>query len=248
MIRSTRHAVALAQRRAAARGSAPGSSRRARWSARRRSAAAGRTRAPSRSSRAGACRPRAGADSRARARAGSGMPTSPSSSTARCHASPARHGAGAGAPPRRPGCPTVSTGIQRGHRLLEDHRDPRAAQRAHLALRQREQIAALEQRRWPPAIRPGGGTSRMSESAVTLLPQPDSPTSPSTSPRSSVKRDPVDGARLAGVGGERPCGDRGPRAAPSAGGARPRAAARAALDGGENERRRRARTLRSTAS
>ena len=45
------------------RGSAPGSSRRARSSARRRSGASARRRAPSRSSRAAACRPRTGAGS-----------------------------------------------------------------------------------------------------------------------------------------------------------------------------------------
>ena len=56
--------VALGRRaRAADRGSAPGSSRRARSSARRRSAASARRPAPSRSSRAGASRPRTGADS-----------------------------------------------------------------------------------------------------------------------------------------------------------------------------------------
>jgi hypothetical protein len=39
----------------------------------------------------------------------------------------------------------------------------------------------------PPAIRPGGmGMSRMTEAAVTLLPQPDSPTSPRVSPASIV--------------------------------------------------------------
>src|SRR5499433_1998222 len=40
---------------------------------------------------------------------------------------------------------------------------------------------------WPAAIRPGGGTRRMMESDVTLLPQPLSPTRPSTSPRSMAK-------------------------------------------------------------
>ena len=35
-------------------------------------------------------------------------------------------------------------GIERGHRLLEDHRDLIAAQRAHLAVRQVEQVAPLE--------------------------------------------------------------------------------------------------------
>src|SRR4030043_1976990 len=40
----------------------------------------------------------------------------------------------------------------------------------------------------PPAIRPGGrGTRRMMELAVTVLPQPDSPTSPKVSPASIVK-------------------------------------------------------------
>jgi hypothetical protein len=37
----------------------------------------------------------------------------------------------------------------------------------------------------PPTIRPGSAIRRISESAVTLLPQPDSPTIPSTSPWSS---------------------------------------------------------------
>src|SRR5262252_492228 len=38
----------------------------------------------------------------------------------------------------------------------------------------------------PPTMRPGGETSRMIESAVTDLPQPDSPTRLNVSPRSSV--------------------------------------------------------------
>src|SRR4051812_15124737 len=43
----------------------------------------------------------------------------------------------------------------------------------------------------PPWIRPGGcGTSRMIESAVTLLPQPDSPTMPSVRPRATLKSTP----------------------------------------------------------
>ena len=35
-------------------------------------------------------------------------------------------------------------GIERAHRLLEDHADLRAAQRAHLGLRQGQQLAPLE--------------------------------------------------------------------------------------------------------
>src|SRR5688572_1466824 len=43
----------------------------------------------------------------------------------------------------------------------------------------------------PPAMRPGGcGTRPMMERAVTLLPQPDSPTTPSVRPRSSEKSTP----------------------------------------------------------
>src|SRR5438067_8036986 len=43
----------------------------------------------------------------------------------------------------------------------------------------------------PPSMRPGGcGTRRMMESAVTLLPQPDSPTMPSVRPRARLKSTP----------------------------------------------------------
>ena len=43
----------------------------------------------------------------------------------------------------------------------------------------------------PAAMRPGGfGTSRMMESDVTDLPQPDSPTMPSVSPGASTKLTP----------------------------------------------------------
>src|SRR5438128_1560719 len=42
----------------------------------------------------------------------------------------------------------------------------------------------------PAATRPGGGTSRMMDSEVTLFPQPLSPTSPRTSPRSMAKLTP----------------------------------------------------------
>ena len=42
---------------------------------------------------------------------------------------------------------------------------------------------------------PASGSSRMMESAVTLLPQPDSPTMPSVRPRHSEKLTPLDGFR-----------------------------------------------------
>ena len=66
--------------RAGDRGSAPGSSRRARSSARRRSGASACRRAPSRSSRAGASRRRTDADSRSGALSALGMPTRSSAS------------------------------------------------------------------------------------------------------------------------------------------------------------------------
>ena len=65
----------------------------------------------------------------------------------------------------------------------------RAADLLHLALGERQQVAALEQRSRPPAIRPGGCTSRMIDSAVTDLPLPDSPTRPSVSPARDVEAD-----------------------------------------------------------
>ena len=121
----------LAQQR---RGSAPGSSRRARSSARRRSAASARRRAPSRSSRAAACRPRTGAGSPSSRSFGLGIPTWSSSSPARA----------VGLRRSRPKCvssasricrPIVSTGFRRRHRVLEDHRDLAAADLAQLARR-----------------------------------------------------------------------------------------------------------------
>ena len=42
----------------------------------------------------------------------------------------------------------------------------------------------------PASIRPGGGTRRMIDSEVTLLPQPDSPTRPMISPRSTLNEMP----------------------------------------------------------
>jgi len=73
-------------------------------------------------------------------------------------------------------------GIERGHRLLENHRDLVAAHLAHLRLGQAEQVAPLE--RDPPRHGTSGGDAirRRMESEVTLLPQPDSPTSASVSP------------------------------------------------------------------
>ena len=127
-----RRAVVAPEASSSARGSAPGSSRRARSSARRRSGAPGCRRAPSRSSRAAACRRRTGAGSRRRVARGSGCRPRASSSIARARAclrvrSLVRAELLGDLPADR------VHRVQRRHRVLEDHRDLAAADRAHLA-------------------------------------------------------------------------------------------------------------------
>ena len=71
--------------------------------------------------------------------------------------------------------------VQRRHRILEDHRDLAAADRAQL-------LVVSDSRSRPPNIavpfvtRPLRARIPSSASEVTLLPQPDSPTIPSVSP------------------------------------------------------------------
>ena len=88
--------------------------------------------------------------------------------------------------------------IEAGHRLLEDHRDAMAAHRAHLALPAASSARVPSNWIEPPTMRPvSGGISRRIDSAVTDLPQPDSPTMPSVSPRAEVERHAVDRAHHA---------------------------------------------------
>ena len=54
----------------------------------------------------------------------------------------------------------------------------------------------------PPAMRPGGSISPITAAPVTDLPAPDSPTTPSTSPRRDVEGDAVDGLQHAAAGDE----------------------------------------------
>ena len=119
-------------------------------------------------------------------RAGSGMPTMPASRRR---------------VPRRPACRVPvhpqrlgdlpadgQHRIEARHRLLEDHRDVVAADLAHLALGELQQILALEadpRRRCLPG---GSGISRRIDIEVTDLPQPDSPTMASVSPASTGRR------------------------------------------------------------
>src|SRR5438876_295323 len=125
--------------------------------------------------------------SRAR-RAGSGMPTSASSSTARSQASRRETGRWS----RTASAiwlPTVSTGLSDviGSWKIMARPAPRTARmsRSGSVRRSRPSKETL-----PPTMRPGGGTRRMSERALTLFPQPDSPTSPRTRPASSANDTP----------------------------------------------------------
>ena len=74
--------------------------------------------------------------------------------------------------------------VQRRVRVLEDHLDV-AAQRPHPAVGQVRDVPALERRSCPPV----GSSSRVSSRPVVVLPQPDSPTSASVSPRAHVEVD-----------------------------------------------------------
>ena len=82
--------------------------------------------------------------------------------------------------------------VQRGHRLLEDHRDLVAAHRPHPASGERQEIVHAHRGRGT-ALGPrslacgGGGVRRMMARLVTLLPEPDSPTSASVSPGRTAK-------------------------------------------------------------
>ena len=104
------------------------------------------------------------------------MPTSPSSSTARLPRRARRRWDDGCAAPRRSGCPTVSTGIERRHRLLEDHRD--AARRGAGASRA---PAAAAGRVPSNSTRPRGDPARRRH-------EPHQRRAPSCSSRSRTRR------------------------------------------------------------
>ncbi len=94
-------------------------------------------------------------------------------------------------------------GVQRRHRILEDHADARAAHAAHLALRQVEEIAPFEadlaaiearRRRREEAE---DGERRRALAAAGLADEGDD------AALVHVERDAVEGAQHAAVGGER---------------------------------------------
>jgi len=67
-----------------------------------------------------------------------------------------------------------------------------AAHAPHLALGEAEEIAPRRARRAPRRSAPASGTRRMIDSASIDLPQPDSPTMPTTSRGPTVKETAVD--------------------------------------------------------
>ena len=80
-------------------------------------------------------------------------------------------------------------GVERRHRILEDHRDVATADRPQLAVVHRQQLPAVERHRARNPT-PRLGSSPMIASEVTLLPRPDSPTRPTVSPPSTLKLTP----------------------------------------------------------
>ena len=98
--------------------------------------------------------------------------------------------------------PTVIARVQRGHRLLEHHRhvlaDQPAALRAATVPADRCRRSAAR----PRARGPGSRSAPSPRASTTLLPEPDSPTMPTTSPASSVEVEPIHGAEHAARGRE----------------------------------------------
>ena len=74
--------------------------------------------------------------------------------------------------------------VQRGHRLLIDHGDLLAADLADLGVGQLQQVLTVEDDLAADGLAGRVGTRRMIDRALTLLPQPLSPTRLSVSPSS----------------------------------------------------------------
>ena len=134
-------------------------------------------------------------------RLGSGMPTSPSSSIARSRAAALDDILVRAHRLDQLGADLVE-GMQRGQRVLEDHRDVVAADPAQIAFAERNEVSALEQ---DPSRRSCALVPRVSPSVVseeTDLPEPDSPTMPSVRPACDLVGDAVDRVHDAVFGGE----------------------------------------------
>ena len=115
---------------------------------------------------------------------GFGMPTRSSSSIARARALPCRSTFWCACDRLGDLVPDVQHRVERGQRVLEDHRDLAAAE-----LRAAPSCCIFSRSRAARALpRPGrsgpaaAGAARGSRAWLTLLPEPDSPTIPSVSP------------------------------------------------------------------
>ena len=75
-------------------------------------------------------------------------------------------------------------GVEGGHGLLEDHAHLAAAEGQHVLLRGGHDIAAQQGHRARVTLKRPSISRRMAVMEVTDLPEPDSPTTPTTSPRS----------------------------------------------------------------
>ena len=80
--------------------------------------------------------------------------------------------------------------VQRGLRVLQDHRDAAPAHPAHVALALRHEVLAFEEDLALHDAARRAGSRRSNDSAVMVLPEPDSPTSPSVSPARIAKLTP----------------------------------------------------------
>ena len=87
----------------------------------------------------------------------------------------------------------LNSGFERGHRVLQDHRDLRAADVPHLARAELgRQVARRRSRSSRRRCAPPAGNRPTIDRHVVVLPQPDSPTMPSVSPASQGEADAVD--------------------------------------------------------
>ena len=80
--------------------------------------------------------------------------------------------------------------VERVHRALGDQRDLAQPDLPHLLLVERQQVGAVEHDLAAARSGPGGLISRSSASAIVVLPEPDSPTSPKRSPGARLKETP----------------------------------------------------------
>ena len=80
------------------------------------------------------------------------------------------------------GCRIVKRRVERGHRVLHDHRDPPAAERCICVRRSCDRRSSPSSRISPGSTRAARGSRPMIARLVIVLPEPDSPTRPRVPP------------------------------------------------------------------